>query len=197
MTDAAPTPPTTSLAVKLPARSMGLKLLLVCGLALLMAIPALFIFKILYDRTHTAEQVVQEIGGLIGGPQTFLGPVLSVPYTVVTPAATAGQPATVSSGAYIVYPEVGRVTADVKTSVRKRGLFKATVWNADLDFAFETTIIHWRGPAPFFFAPLPPAEAERVPEPLLLGECAVIPVPGEPAQLDGVQDVIFPRRRPA
>jgi inner membrane protein len=134
MTDRAATPPPTSLAVKLPARSMGLKLLLVCGLALLMAIPALFIFKILYDRTHTAEQVVQEIGGLIGGPQTFLGPVLSVPYTVVTPSATPGQPATVTSGAYIVYPEVGRVTAEVKTTERKRGLFKATVWNADLAF---------------------------------------------------------------
>ncbi len=36
--------------------------------------------------------------------------------------------------------------------------------DADLEFAFETTIIHWRGPAPFFFAPLPPAEAERVRE---------------------------------
>ena len=36
--------------------------------------------------------------------------------------------------------------------------------DADLDFSFTTTIIYWRGPAPFFFAPLPPAEAERVRE---------------------------------
>lgn len=36
--------------------------------------------------------------------------------------------------------------------------------DADLDFRFETTIIYWRGPAPFFYAPLPPAEAERVRE---------------------------------
>jgi inner membrane protein len=135
MTDRAATPPTTSLAVKLPARSMGLKLLLVCALALLMAIPALFVFKILYDRTQRAEEVVSQIGGLIGGPQTFLGPVLSVPYTLTTPPPAAGQPASVVSGAYIIYPEVGRVTAGVKTSVRKRGLFKATVWTSDLEFA--------------------------------------------------------------
>lgn len=32
------------------------------------------------------------------------------------------------------------------------------------EFSFETTIIYWRGPAPFFYAPLPPAEAERVRE---------------------------------
>ena len=31
-------------------------------------------------------------------------------------------------------------------------------------FSFTTTIIYWRGPAPFFYAPLPPAEAERIRE---------------------------------
>lgn len=36
--------------------------------------------------------------------------------------------------------------------------------DGDLDFSFTTTIIYWRGPAPFFFAPLPPAEAERIRE---------------------------------
>ena len=89
----APAPsPTAALTAKLPARSMGLKLLLVCFLALLMAIPALFVWNILSERTRLAENVTQEIGGLIGGPQTFLGPVLSVPYSIVTPSATPGQP---------------------------------------------------------------------------------------------------------
>ena len=32
------------------------------------------------------------------------------------------------------------------------------------EFSFTTTIIYWRGPAPFFYAPLPPAEAERIRE---------------------------------
>jgi len=32
------------------------------------------------------------------------------------------------------------------------------------EFSFETTIIYWRGPAPFFYAHLPPAEAERIRE---------------------------------
>lgn len=29
-------------------------------------------------------------------------------------------------------------------------------------FSFEATVIHWRGPSPFFYAPLPPAQAEEV-----------------------------------
>lgn len=136
------------LGARLPKRSMGLKLLLVCLLALLMAIPALFVFAILSDRTHRAENVTEEISGLIGGPQTFLGPVLSVPYSIVTPSPTAGQPASVVSGAYIVYPEVGRVTAGVTTKVRKRGLFNATVWSADLDFSSSFDLSRIAGRAP-------------------------------------------------
>lgn len=31
-----------------------------------------------------------------------------------------------------------------------------------LELAFETQVIHWRGPSPFFFAPLPTAEADEV-----------------------------------
>lgn len=31
-----------------------------------------------------------------------------------------------------------------------------------MEFRFEAEIIYWRGPSPFFYAPLPPAEAERV-----------------------------------
>ncbi|HEY0650784.1 DUF1905 domain-containing protein [Phenylobacterium sp.] len=31
-----------------------------------------------------------------------------------------------------------------------------------LEFAFEAEVIHWRGPSPFFFAPLPAREADEV-----------------------------------
>lgn len=31
-----------------------------------------------------------------------------------------------------------------------------------LDLAFDAEVIHWRGPSPFFFAPLPAAEAAEV-----------------------------------
>ncbi len=31
-----------------------------------------------------------------------------------------------------------------------------------LRFRFGTTIIHWRGPSPFFYAPVPPEQAEEI-----------------------------------
>lgn len=31
-----------------------------------------------------------------------------------------------------------------------------------MQFAFDATIIHWRGPAPFFYAPVPAGAAEEI-----------------------------------
>ena len=101
----------------LPRRSAGLKLLLVCGLALMMSIAALFVFALLMDRSNRAQQVADEVGGLMGGPQTFLGPVIAVPYTrnVVEAAPTApGARArttstTVDAGVWHIFPTRGQV----------------------------------------------------------------------------------------
>ncbi len=117
-------------SIRTPSRSMGLKLLLVCALALLMSVPALLVFALLSDRTSRAEQVAAEVGALTGGPQTFLGPVLAVPY--ITPPAAAGQPA--ERGVFVIFPTTGSATASIKSDVRRRGLFKVPVWAADLTF---------------------------------------------------------------
>lgn len=53
--------------------SMGVKLIVVCGLALLMTIPSFFVWGLVNDRTKRAEDVVKEISGHVGGPQTSLG----------------------------------------------------------------------------------------------------------------------------
>jgi inner membrane protein len=158
-------------AMRLPRRSMGLKLLLVCFLALVMSIPALFVFGILRDRTVRSEEVTQELGQLSGGPQTFLGPVLAVPYRVppgaasqpapapppppmredVTTATTVMAPAAPNqgyNGVLIVYPLVGSATASVDSDVRKRSLFKVPVYKTVLDFkaGFDLTGVEAQAP---------------------------------------------------
>lgn len=113
-----------------PSRSMGLKLLLVCFMALLMSIPALLVFGLLSDRTGRAETVARDVGAMVGGPQTFLGPVLAVPYT--TPPAAAGQPA--EKGVFVIFPASAQASAAMTSDVRQRGLFKVPVWTADLSY---------------------------------------------------------------
>jgi inner membrane protein len=116
---------------------MGVKLIVVCALALLMTIPTLFVSSLVDDRTTRAADVVKEISGYVGGQETFLGPVLAIPYTV--PPQTKGG--TSEHGTYLVFP--ARASADLKTATeeRHRSLFKVPVFQADVKFdaAFDLT----------------------------------------------------------
>jgi len=122
-----------SLTARLPARSMGLKLLLVCALALLMAIPALMVFGLLSDRTNRAETVANEIGQTVGGPQTFLGPVLAVPYSVA--AEKTGEKPT--RGTFIIFPVSADATVQSRTEIRQRSLDPAHVVPPELEVLDE------------------------------------------------------------
>jgi inner membrane protein len=116
-------------AVKGPSRSMGVKLIFVCFLALVMTIPALFVWSLIEDRSNRAAEVVNEVGGLVGGPQTFLGPVLAIPYEVPRSLVNAAE-----RGVYIVFPNRAEATVGTKTEVRHRSLFKVPVYRSDIDF---------------------------------------------------------------
>ncbi|MBL8551725.1 MAG: cell envelope integrity protein CreD [Hyphomonadaceae bacterium] len=127
---------------RLPSRSLGLKFLLVCALAVLMSLPAFAVFAIIYERTSRAQTVIQEVGQTYGGEQTFIGPVVVAPYRVVRaapppPPGTPAQPPTVETGLYMVFADTGQANAVVDTDVRSRGggdLFKVRTYTADLDF---------------------------------------------------------------
>ena len=126
-------------------RSMGVKLIVVSFLALLMAIPALFVSNIVEDRTNRAKDVVQEISSHVGGQQIFLGPVLTIPYSV-PPTIKGGA---VATGVYIVFPIEGNAAVKVQTEERRRSLFKVPVFKADLKFdaAFDLAGVPAAAPA--------------------------------------------------
>jgi len=123
------------LQTRIRSRSMGLKLLVVCGLALLMTIPSFFVEGIVDDRTARARDVVKEVSSHVGGQQTFLGPTLAVPYTI--PAQTPTDFA--KHGVYLIYPARAFAKVTTKTEERRRSLFKVPVFQADLklDAAFD------------------------------------------------------------
>ncbi len=118
---------------KIKSRSMGVKLLTVCVLALAMCIPALFVDGLLDDRTHRASDVVREVSGLVGGQQTFLGPTLAIPYSI--PTETSENPHSIQAhGTYIVFPAQATAALKVSTEERRRSLFRVPVFQADLKF---------------------------------------------------------------
>nr|WP_252263997.1 cell envelope integrity protein CreD [Paracidobacterium acidisoli] len=107
---------------------MGVKLIMICGLALLMTIPAFFVGGLVNDRTKRADDVVAEISSHVGGPQTFLGPTLAIPYSV-PPQSPADS---TKHGTYLVFPAQASATLRTKTEERHRSLFSVPVFQADL-----------------------------------------------------------------
>jgi inner membrane protein len=113
-------------------RSMGVKLLVVCGLALVMTIPSFFVGSLLDERTTRAADVVKEISAHVGGQQTFLGPTLAIPYMI---------PADSKHGVYLVFPARASAAVQTRTEERRRSLFRVPVFQADLkmDASFDLT----------------------------------------------------------
>ena len=131
-------------SLRMKSRSMGVKLIVVCGLALLMTIPAFFVGALVEDRTQRAAAVIREISSHVGGQQTFLGPTLVIPYNI-PPQSPADH---AKHGMYLVFP--ARASAAIKTATeeRRRSLFKVPVFQADLklDAAFDLTGVPARAP---------------------------------------------------
>jgi inner membrane protein len=132
-----PLMPNAGLQTQAMSRSMGVKLLVVCGLALLMMIPTLFVSGLVDDRVQRAADVVKEVSSHVGGEQTFLGPTLAIPYTTA-PQSPADFP---KHGMYLVFPAKASAIVKTATEERHRSLFKVPVFQADLklDAAFDLT----------------------------------------------------------
>lgn len=119
----------------LPQRSFGLKLMLVCALAFIMAIPAGFVFMIVYSRSNDAQTAIYEVAALRGGPQDLMGPAITVPFErdVVVTNSNVNQVQT-QVGRIVLYPETGTANAKLTTELRKRGLHDVPTYMADVDF---------------------------------------------------------------
>jgi inner membrane protein len=114
---------------------MGVKLIVVCGLALLMTIPGSFVGGLVADRTRRAAEVVRQVSDYAGGQQTFLGPTLAIPYTIPQ-KASASPP---RRETYLVFPTVASAALKTTIEQRRRSLFKIPVFQADvnLDATFD------------------------------------------------------------
>jgi inner membrane protein len=115
----------------IPHRSLGLKLILVCGLALLMAIPALFVFGIVRERTIGQDNARAEVSEGVGGQQTVLGPVITVPFERIP---NPQRPAQKIYGLAVAYAETGTVNSVVTVEERTRGIYQVPVFDADMTF---------------------------------------------------------------
>lgn len=118
-----------------PGRSSGLKLIIVCALVLLMAIPAMFMSFISYERSHRADQVARDVSQDYGGQQLVVGPHIVVPYVARNDDARQ-----ITLGDYVISAQTGELTLDdVNVEEVSLSLFKVPVFKTDgqLTASFE------------------------------------------------------------
>ncbi len=119
---------------QLPQRSVGLKLLVVCALALLMAIPSLFVYGMVRERSMGAQAATSAVSQAVGGNQTALGPVIAVPYSW---APDPKHPDRIEYALAYTYAETGSISVDATVTERTRSIHKIPVFDAQTTFSAE------------------------------------------------------------
>jgi inner membrane protein len=115
-----------------------LKIGAILFLTLLLLIPMVRIQFLIRERQALRDNVVQEIARSAGYAQTVTGPLLIVPYTrkLVEQQLDANQKlVTVTreiAGELRLLPATMDVGGQLETEERKRGIYKARIFNADL-----------------------------------------------------------------
>jgi inner membrane protein len=122
----------------IPRGSLGLKLLLVCFLALVMLIPLTLVQGLVNERQSRAITVTEEVGAQSGGRQQVGGPILIVPAVErITGTDDQGRPATrLERRTFLVYAQTGTADANVaiQQPLRRKGIYKAAVYTATTRF---------------------------------------------------------------
>ena len=114
------------------ARSLGLKLILVGLLAFLLWVPAMLIYALIWERSTRAEDVKNEIYALEGGRQTISGPVILAPAEIDTGKTDKNGAPIINYQVFAFTPKALAIEAAVKTDTRRRSIYEATVFDADI-----------------------------------------------------------------
>lgn len=114
------------------ARSLGLKLILVGALAVLIWIPAMLIYALVWDRSNRADTVTAEIVERAGGRQSVSGPIIIVPGAVDTGKTDNNGEAIVHAVTVAFTPKTLDIDAVARTSKRALSIYEASVYEADI-----------------------------------------------------------------
>ena len=118
-------------------RTPGIKFALTVLLGLLLAIPLLTVWALVYDRQSQSETARASIAEGWGGPQTIAGPLLVIPYQGQTTETVeeGGKQVTRTKTVWrelTLAPEVAKIDTRLKTDRRKRSIYEAVVYEANV-----------------------------------------------------------------
>ncbi len=119
--------------------SPAFKLGLITFIVLLLIIPPFFIMDMVATRDMRSRNVASEVAQSWGGPQSFAGPVLIVPFTVrpqpLPPGAVTEPPRPAPDQFAIFLPDQLDIKAKAKSQVLHRAIYEVPVFSTDLAVA--------------------------------------------------------------
>ncbi len=111
-------------------RSATFKLVTICGLILVLLIPASMVKSLIWERDNRKQGVINEINHKWGQAQTLIGPVLTVPY-LVHMEDKKGKATTVTRYLHLL-PDHINIKSRISPEVRYRGIYEAVLYNTTL-----------------------------------------------------------------
>jgi len=122
-------------------QSATARVIMVGILTLVLLIPLEYVKSLIYERATLQEGVADEMTQKWGGNVYFYGPVLKVPYKIITETEVTDKvtkKVTVQRSAYTDYafffPEELKAIADARTENKSRYNYEAAVFNAKMNF---------------------------------------------------------------
>lgn len=116
-------------------RSPGFKFFLICALVLALLIPMLFVWLLVEEREQRAQGVRQDVAREWGGRQFINGPVLIVPYTVLSVTGQGDKRVeNLQERRAIFLPQTLNISGKATTKVLHRAIYDVAVYTGILDF---------------------------------------------------------------
>lgn len=109
--------------------SASIKLVVVGLLTLLLLIPLGMIRELINERKFTKSNAVLEITSKWGGEQIVTGPCIAIPYTQ---ERIVNDKREIITRDILLFPEMLDVQADATVEKRKRGIYEASVYKAEI-----------------------------------------------------------------
>jgi inner membrane protein len=118
-------------------RSPGMKLLLTALVGMVLIIPLMLIYALVWDRQSQSQTAQDAINAGWGGPQVVAGPVVVVPFrTTQTQNEEAGGKAvtrTVEVEKFLyISPVENRVTTKVDPQERRKSIYRSVLYQAEV-----------------------------------------------------------------
>jgi inner membrane protein len=110
--------------------SISLKLIVIVSLSFLLLIPSIFIRNLINERQTRRDTAIREVTSSWGASQTFIGPVILIPYEKYEETTTN---CFISRKHYMhLLPDQLDISSEVTPSVRHRGIYDVILYKTNL-----------------------------------------------------------------